>query len=618
MESLRSVISSMERGEFLASIDIKDAYLHIPIFPPHQRFLRFAIREDHFQFTALPFGLATAPRVFTKVMAAVMAILHSRGVVVLPYLDDLLIKGPSFQACESSVHITLDSLSRLGWLINLDKSSPVPSRRISFLGMILDTSRGAGFASSVQGPSAPTGSPYTLPFLPANHSVRHEDPGKDGCGNRSCSLRSTPSPPFATGSAGQLGQESLFSRPPLPSVPTGQTFSHLVDPGTVSSPGEVLPPDPLVSGNHRRQSSGLGGGVSSPLGPGPLDCSGIQSPHQHSGDSCYQTCSDSLPRSARGSPSTSPIGQRHGGGLHQPPGGYPQQGGNEGSLPHPSLGRDQPLHLGGAHSGSRELGGGLPEPPGPCLGGVGTSPRSFSPDLSSLGDPGRGSDGVQMERQSPQLHCSISGSPGHRSGRADFSVASFSAPICVSSSSLTAEGHPKDQDGGSSGHSGRPRLASSRVVRGTRPARSRRPLAVARPPRPTSPRTDLPSELRGPTFNGVAVETWILARAGFSQQVIPTMLSARKASSASIYHRVWKTFFSWCRLRGHPPLRFSIPCILNFLQSGLDSGLALSSLKGCRWRPGISTWSWGFSRNRRSNPFKTFRSLFSLGRLPSW
>ncbi|CAJ0932788.1 unnamed protein product, partial [Ranitomeya imitator] len=56
------------------------------------RFLRFAILEDHFQFTALPFGLATAPRVFTKVMAAVMAILHSRGVVVLPYLDDLLIK----------------------------------------------------------------------------------------------------------------------------------------------------------------------------------------------------------------------------------------------------------------------------------------------------------------------------------------------------------------------------------------------------------------------------------------------------------------------------------------------------------------------------------------------
>ncbi|CAJ0965547.1 unnamed protein product, partial [Ranitomeya imitator] len=59
MESLRSVISSLEKGEFLASINIKDAYLHITIFPPHRRFLRFAVREGYFQFTALPFGLAT-------------------------------------------------------------------------------------------------------------------------------------------------------------------------------------------------------------------------------------------------------------------------------------------------------------------------------------------------------------------------------------------------------------------------------------------------------------------------------------------------------------------------------------------------------------------------------
>ncbi|CAJ0923427.1 unnamed protein product [Ranitomeya imitator] len=68
-----------------------------------KQFLRFAVQEEHFQFVALPFGLATAPRVFTKVMAAVMAILHVWGMVVLPYLDDLLIKGPSHFACEESI-----------------------------------------------------------------------------------------------------------------------------------------------------------------------------------------------------------------------------------------------------------------------------------------------------------------------------------------------------------------------------------------------------------------------------------------------------------------------------------------------------------------------------------
>ncbi|CAJ0966958.1 unnamed protein product, partial [Ranitomeya imitator] len=371
--------------------------------------------------------------------------------------------------------------------------------------------KGSGLASSVQGPSASAGSPNAPPSSPTNHSVRHEDPGKDGCSNRSGSFRSTPSSPLATGFAGQLGQESPISRPSLPAVPAGQTISRMVDPGSISSPGEVLSPDPLVSGNYRRQSPRLGGGVSSPLCPGPLDSSGIETPHQHPGDSCYQTCPESLSRPARGSPNTSPIGQRHGGGLHQPPGGYPQQGGNAGSLSHPSLGRNQPFHhFCGAHSRSRELGGGLSEPPGPCLGGVGTPPRGFSSNLSSLGDPGRGSDGVQIERQGPQIHCAFSGSPGHRSRRADFSVASVSTPIRVSSPSLTAEGDPKDQDGGSSGHSGRPRLATPRLVRGTRSARSRRSLAVTRPPRPASPRSDLPPELRGPTFNGVAVETWIL------------------------------------------------------------------------------------------------------------
>ncbi|CAJ0933674.1 unnamed protein product [Ranitomeya imitator] len=107
MDSLCSVVVSLEKVEFLASIDITDAYLHIPIFPSHQQFLSFAVQEEHFQFVVLPFGLATAPIVFMKVMAAVMAILHARGVVVLPYLDDLLIKGPSHSACEESVRQTL-------------------------------------------------------------------------------------------------------------------------------------------------------------------------------------------------------------------------------------------------------------------------------------------------------------------------------------------------------------------------------------------------------------------------------------------------------------------------------------------------------------------------------
>ena len=140
MESLRSVIASLLPGEFLASVDIQDAYLHVPIAESHQRYLRFAIGDRHYQFVALPFGLATAPRVFTKILAPIMALLRSRGISLLPYLDDILIKAPSFPQAVDSVQITVQTLEQFGWLINRPKSSLLPSQRLAFLGMILDTS----------------------------------------------------------------------------------------------------------------------------------------------------------------------------------------------------------------------------------------------------------------------------------------------------------------------------------------------------------------------------------------------------------------------------------------------------------------------------------------------
>ena len=61
METPESIRTSLIPGEWISSIDLSDAYLHIPIHPNSRKYLRFCYKAQVFQFTSLPFGLATAP-----------------------------------------------------------------------------------------------------------------------------------------------------------------------------------------------------------------------------------------------------------------------------------------------------------------------------------------------------------------------------------------------------------------------------------------------------------------------------------------------------------------------------------------------------------------------------
>lgn len=58
---------------WMAKIDLRDAYFHFSIHPSHRRFLSFAIGNSHFQYVALPFGLAASPRVFSKCVVIIVA-----------------------------------------------------------------------------------------------------------------------------------------------------------------------------------------------------------------------------------------------------------------------------------------------------------------------------------------------------------------------------------------------------------------------------------------------------------------------------------------------------------------------------------------------------------------
>lgn len=83
MESSSPVIISLQPEDILASVDNKNAYLHVPIFLAHQFCLHFTAGMQHYQFIALPFGLPNVPQIFTKVLAPVLALLCTQGISIV-------------------------------------------------------------------------------------------------------------------------------------------------------------------------------------------------------------------------------------------------------------------------------------------------------------------------------------------------------------------------------------------------------------------------------------------------------------------------------------------------------------------------------------------------------
>ena len=138
METIQSVLLSVHQGDWMASIDLKEAYLQVPVHPASRHFLRFVFRDRVYQFKALCFGLSTAPQVFTRVMDPVSAILHSMGIRMRRYLDDWLVQSSSREALVRDLQTVLHLCHELGIVVNPQKSNLIPSQVVQYLGVMID------------------------------------------------------------------------------------------------------------------------------------------------------------------------------------------------------------------------------------------------------------------------------------------------------------------------------------------------------------------------------------------------------------------------------------------------------------------------------------------------
>ncbi|KAM9985617.1 hypothetical protein ACTFIZ_000203 [Dictyostelium cf. discoideum] len=139
MEGIMNLPSMVKQGYYMVKLDIKKAYLHVLVDPQYRDLFRFVWQGAHYRWKTMPFGLSTAPRIFTMLLRPVLRMLRDINVSVIPYLDDLLIVGSTKEECLSNLKNTIELLVKLGFKLNLEKSVLEPTQSITFLGLQIDS-----------------------------------------------------------------------------------------------------------------------------------------------------------------------------------------------------------------------------------------------------------------------------------------------------------------------------------------------------------------------------------------------------------------------------------------------------------------------------------------------
>ena len=110
---LRSLKDIIQEGDQMAKLDLKDAYFSVPMAQNSKRLLQFQWKSQLLQFTCLPFGLSSAPYVFTKLLRPVLTSLRDQGIHCLMYLDDMLILGKTPQELNHNFCLSKSLLTTL-------------------------------------------------------------------------------------------------------------------------------------------------------------------------------------------------------------------------------------------------------------------------------------------------------------------------------------------------------------------------------------------------------------------------------------------------------------------------------------------------------------------------
>ena len=131
-------VEASSPGCWYSKLDLSNCFLSFPLHPSVRKYFCFRFEGELYQFTSMPFGLSTAPRVCTQLLSVIQFALAEQGIHDIRYLDDFFLIAQSEKDMTRDLLLAQSVIRQFGLVVNPDKTEG-PAQRLSFLGVQLDS-----------------------------------------------------------------------------------------------------------------------------------------------------------------------------------------------------------------------------------------------------------------------------------------------------------------------------------------------------------------------------------------------------------------------------------------------------------------------------------------------
>ncbi|KAA6380346.1 MAG: putative Transposon Ty3-I Gag-Pol polyprotein [Streblomastix strix] len=121
-------------NDWAVTLDLKSAFHHLIVSPPHRAYLAFEVDNHLYQYRAMPFGCKHSPIFFTQALTLLLKEIRKRtDIRIINYSDDLLLLHQDKNWLFYQTQYIINTLEHFGWTIALNKCQLIPKQEIDFL-----------------------------------------------------------------------------------------------------------------------------------------------------------------------------------------------------------------------------------------------------------------------------------------------------------------------------------------------------------------------------------------------------------------------------------------------------------------------------------------------------